>query len=154
MFNVNMDYKKTFSLDEFKKTMTRVENIASLIGLIGLFLPYRIWAYTTNYVSGYKWFFLEMPLFLLIPLLLLIIIFIRPTCKSKTKLSNIKIFTAFFIIISSLYVFFRYGYTNIGLYVVLFSGILILLGTLEKFQLNNALPPIEEDKVSNTDEAK
>ena len=146
MFEINIDYKKTFSWVEFKKTMSRVENIAALVILVTfLVMPFAgpVYFLALKFL-GYGYLYNKAPLLLIIPILLVIIIFIRPTCKSSQKLKVIKLITSLFIILSSVYIFFNESKMQLGFYVVFLSGIFMILGTLDKFQLKNALPPINE----------
>ena len=144
MFKINMEFKKTFNLDELKKTMTRIENIAIFILILSIFLPFvEVYLGFNGFaISGFKFFF-HKPLMFVIPLLGLIAIGIRPTCEHAMALKNMKLTIGVFSILSFVYYFFSDKYeTLFGFYVFALLGIIIILGSLDKFQLSKAEPHI------------
>ena len=150
IFNINMDYKKTFSFQEFKKTMTRIENIASLIIIFSFFLPWSSFkvlltdGYNT-YIGFYYIFTSSFYWYSLLLIFSILIIGLRPTCKNEQTLKYLKLTTG----IIGILIFFSFVNTfmvspTYGAYIFGISSILIILGTLEKFQLTNAQPPINK----------
>lgn len=141
---VDIDFKKVFSMDEFKKTLTRVENVATLALLISLFLPMR------RFKSGFEVFTGDVPVFLFIPITAVLILAMRPTCDSAKLMRFAKIalggFITFFFTIG-LITLPSYHSIAFGFYAIWMSGIFILLGTFNIVQFKNAASPIREDIV-------
>lgn len=142
--DINMDYKKTFSLNEFKKTITRVENIAIIVLLFSLFLPY--YEYVVYSRTGIN-FLTNFPIMYIVPILSLVIIGLRPTCKKEQVLKIIKLALGTFILLTFLFFVLFHDYDmKFGFYIFGILGVLIILGTLEKLQLSNAQPSININK--------
>lgn len=147
MINVNIDYKKMFSWSEFKKTITRVENIATVVLIFSLFLPFydTPWTKFDSSISspdGLRFFKYKVSLWF-IPLTAILILLLRPVCTKEKVLFFMKLVLGFSSIILFLYYITKgQFYFNLGFYLFAISGAFILLGTFNVVQLSKAQPPI------------
>lgn len=155
-----MDFKKIIDLDEIKKTLTRIENIAALGLVLFFFFPWAsvgpasISGFTLGRFGVYN---AAIYLLYLIPILGLMIVAMRPICTNPLVLKSIKLVAGGLTALAFLYALLSAGgdffqAAGLGVYLTFIAGILIILGTLDKYQLKGALPALESCQV--TDEKK
>ncbi len=147
-----MDFKKVIDIKELKKTLTRLENIAALSLVLFFFFPWvsmgpfsfngfgllgfpKIGAFTALVIA-------------LIPIMGLLVVAMRPICQHEKILKILKFvagglpIAAFIIsLIDAGGDFFQAA--GLGFYLTLIAGVLIILGTLDKVQLPDALPALD-----------
>ena len=153
-----MDFKKIIDINEIKKTLTRIENLAALGLVVFFFFPWASFgpASISGFTLGRFGAFNALVYFLyLIPILGLMIVAMRPICTNPQVLKIVKLVTGGLTTLSFVYALLTGGgeflsAAGIGIYLTFIAGIIIILGTLDKVQLNGALPAVEGCQVEDT----
>ena len=151
-----MDFKKIIDINEIKKSLTRLENIAALGLVVFFFFP---WASLGPFsVSGFGAAGDNM-LLLLVPILGLLVVLMRPICQIPNVLKGLKFAAGGLPILAFVLALINNGlktfdFLGLGVYLTLIAAVLIILGTLDKVQLPNALPALDasEDEEDTTKE--
>ncbi len=146
-----MDFKKIIDVSELKKTLTRLENIAALSLVLFFFFP---WASLGPFsVNGFG-AAAENGILLLIPILGLLVVAMRPICQFPIVLKSVKLVAATLPIVVFIAAIADGGlqFLGIGAYLTFIAAILIVLGTLDKVQLPNALSAMGSDDVADSTE--
>lgn len=147
-----MDCKKIIDINEIKKTLTRLENIAALSLVLFFFFP---WVSLGPFgsMSGFGAAG-ENLLLLLVPVLALLIVAMRPICQIPMVLKSMKLVLGGLIILGFIIVIIKgaFSFLGLGAFLTVIAGVLIILGTLDKVQLPNALPALDACETETTEE--
>lgn len=152
-----MDFKKIIDINELKKTLTRLENIAALGFVLFFFFPWiSMGPLSVNGFGAAS----HQPLFFLVPILGILIIAMRPICQMAIVLKSLKLAAGFLPILGLVMITINGGsqalsLLGMGVWLTMIAAILIILGTLDKVQLPNALPAMgSEDSTEDATESK
>jgi len=154
-----MDFKKIIDMNEIKKSLTRLENMAALGLVVFFFFPWAsIGPFSVNgFGAASSGKGLSFLLFL-VPLLGLLVLAMRPICQTPTILKIVKLVAGGLPIAGFVLAFIDVGgmvfqFLGLGAYLTLIAAVLIILGTLDKVQLPNALPAVDADETEETPQA-
>jgi len=149
-----MDFKKIIDINEIKKTLTRLENIAALSFVLFFFFPWAsVGPFSVNGFGAAS----QQPLLFLVPLLGIIIVAMRPICQMAVVLKSLKLAAGILPILGFVIAIIDGGsqalsVLGIGVWFTVIAAVLIILGTLDKVQLPNALPAMGSDDTTEEKE--
>ena len=149
-----MDFKKIIDINEIKKTLTRLENIAALSFVVFFFFPWAsMGPFSVNGFGAAS----HQPLLFLVPLLGIIIVAMRPICQMAIVLKSLKLAAGILPIVGFVIAIIDGGsqalsVLGIGVWLTVIAAVLIILGTLDKVQLPNALPAMGSDDTTEEKE--
>ena len=149
-----MDFKKIIDINELKKTLTRLENIAALSLVVFFFFPWV--SFGPISVNGFS-VIGEQPLVLLVPVLGLLVVAMRPICQIPKVLKGLKFAAGAVPIVGLLLALMdggsrAFSVIGFGVWLSVIAGVLIILGTLNLVQLPNALPELDACETETTEE--
>jgi len=153
-----MDFKKIIDMNEIKKSLTRLENMAALGLVLFFFFPWAsLGPFSVNgfgaAASGKGLSFLLF----LVPLLGLLVLAMRPICQVPKILKIVKLVAGGLPIAGFVLALMDAGghifqFLGMGAYLTIIAAVLIILGTLDKVQLPNALPAVDTDEAEEATE--
>lgn len=149
-----MDFKKIIDINEIKKTLTRIENIAALAIVLFFFFPWVSMGFIS--MNGFGAASLQ-PILYLIPLLALVVVAMRPICQIPMVLKVAKLAAGALPIIGFVLAVIDGGgealnALGFGVYLTVIAGVIVILGTLDKVQLKNAQPAVESCTTEEAEE--
>jgi len=153
-----IDFKKIIDMNEIKKSLTRLENMAALGLVVFFFFPWAsLGPFSVNgFGAASSGAGLSFLLFL-VPLLGLVVLAMRPICQTPAILKTVKLVAGGLPIAGFVLALIDAGgklfqVLGMGAYLTLIAAVLIILGTLDKVQLPNALPAVDAEESEDVDQ--